>query len=316
LSAPRRPADFTRPSAPRVYEYLLGGSDYFPADRALSERMMDPERGYPGLRALVRENRRFVLKSVEWTARMKGASQFLDLGCGLPSVPSVHGTAMQAAGLAAVCYVDCDAIVASHVRASLDGCGPGLAVVEADVTDPAAVLADEGLRGAIDLERPVAVILGGTLSSMDPDTARKTVAGFTQAMAPGSCVVISCVSYGDPALAARMELLFGTAGSWRNHGSEDVAGFFEAAGLRLVHGRPMDVRCWPACPAGKAVAGDAAVSGSSREPEGGRGGIHGTGRADRFRARGGSPAEEGRARRCRSGPRVCPRGTGILRRHE
>ena len=245
------------PSAPRIYDYLIGGNESYAADRALADRLAGE---YPGLRALARQNRGFVLKASRWVAAMRGTSQFLDLGCGLPAVPSLHEAAREAVPLAVVAYVDRDPEVVMHARTAYRD-ELGLAVVEADVADPAAVLADEGLREVVDLTRPACAVLGGTLSAMDAGTAREAVAGFAGAMAPGSAVVISCISYADQGLAERMAALFGATGCWRNHGERDVASFFAGAGLRLLHGRVMDVSCWPACPAAGSASAGARVLG-------------------------------------------------------
>ena len=250
--------DLSRPSGARIYDFLIGGNGHYHADREMAGRLLEV---YPGLRDVVREQRAFILKAAGWVARMKQIRQFIDLGCGLPAVPSVHATVREAAGFPSVCYVDHDPVVASHLRAALDGAGPGLAAVEADVSDPETVLADKGLLDVIDLSQPVCVILGGTLSGMDADVAGKAVAGYAEALAPGSAVIISCISYCDPELAARMAGVFGSAGTWRNHGSEDVSSFFDVTGLRLVHGRIMDVKCWPACPVVQAQGPDAQVIG-------------------------------------------------------
>lgn len=246
-----------RPNAPRIYDYLIGGCGSYAPDRELAERMMDPAHGGdPGLRALARQNRSFILKAARWVAAMRGTGQFIDLGCGLPAVPALHDAAREAVPLAVAAYVDRDAEVVMHSRTAYRDV-PGMAVVEGDVADPAAVLADEGLRGVIDLARPACAVFGGTLSAMDAGAAREAVAGFAEAMAPGSSVIVSCVSWADQGIAERMAGLFGVTGCWRNHGEQDVASFFEIAGLRLLHGRIMNVSCWPACPtraSGAAVA--------------------------------------------------------------
>ena len=244
------PFDPARPSAPRVYDYLLGGKDNFPPDRELAERLAD---GDPGLRRMARENRAFVLKAVAWCGSMLNRGQFIDLGCGMPSRPAVHDAARGPKPGARVAYVDRDPVVLSHARA-LDGGGEGIAVVEADVSDPASVLGDEGLLEVIDLSVPVAVVLGGTLSAMPADVARSTVKGFAEAMAPGSAVVISCASYADRELGERMASLFGETAGWHNHGPADISSFFAAGGLRISQGRVMDLHCWPLCPAGGAPA--------------------------------------------------------------
>jgi hypothetical protein len=133
--------DFTEPSAPRIYDYLLGGKDNFAADRMLGEELAGI---YPGLRALVRANRRFLGAAVTWTAS-EGTGQFADLGCGLPARPALHEVAQDTDPEARVVYVDRDPVVLSHVKAATRA-ARGVAVIAADVTDPGAVLGAAGLR--------------------------------------------------------------------------------------------------------------------------------------------------------------------------
>lgn len=241
--------DFNQPRAAGVYQYLLGGTGgHLPADAVLAEAMMEPEKGCPGLRELARENRRFVVTATRWVASMRNISQFIDLGCGHPAAEMTHDAARQGgATRAAVVYVDNDPLVVRRVKAVVAADGPGMAVCKRDAAAPASVLADEELLEVIDLEQPVALIFGATLSAMSAEVARAAVAGFAEALVPGSAAVISCVSYADQGLAGRLAGLYGQAAPWFNHSPEDVAGFFEAGGLRLVHGRVMDTHCWPAC---------------------------------------------------------------------
>jgi S-adenosyl methyltransferase len=243
--------DASRPDAPRVYNYLLGGKDNYAADRALAEQLESQAGGHASVRELARVNRSFVLRAVQWSASMLAIGQFLDLGCGLPSVPSVHDAARDGHEGARVVYVDRDPMVISHAAALM--AGTGLAAIRADVADPARVLevvADLQVPGGalIDLAKPAAAIFGGTLSAMPADVARSAVKAYAAALAPGSAVIISCASYADTGLGERMAGLYSAAGEWRNHGYEDVESFFLGADLRILHGRPMDARCWPACP--------------------------------------------------------------------
>ena len=259
MPAPRTPGP-DHPSAPGVYECLRGGHDYFPADAALVEHLL---KEYPGVRELARVNRQFVVKAARWAASHLKISQFIDLGCGYPAKSrSVHSVAREMEPGSRVAYVDIHPVVVSHVRAAADaeGWGPGIAVIEGDASDPAAVLDDPSLRGLIDLSLPACLIFGGTLSDMDADAARKAVAGFTAEMAPGSCAIISCVVYADQELGERVSKLFSAAGAWQNHSPDEVASFF--GGLRLIHGRIMNLACWPACEAsGEPETADAIVLG-------------------------------------------------------
>ncbi len=249
-------ADFTRPNPARIYDYLLGGHDNFGPDREMGDRLA---AGVPALRSLVRQNRRFVLRSVTWMAS-RGTGQFVDCGCGLPATPSVHQTARATRPGARVAYLDNDPVVLSHARAMAGG--DGLAVIAADVRDPGKVLEGPGLREVIDLDEPCGLLFGGTLSAMDSSTAQAAVAGFAERLAPGSAVAISCISYADPVLAREVAGVFAgaTGGTWANHGREDIESFFTAGGLRVAHGRVMDVACWPACPV-TGAQGAAAVLG-------------------------------------------------------
>jgi SAM-dependent methyltransferase len=238
-------AGASRPNQARVYDFLLGGKDNFGPDRDLAARLEAAAGGCAPVRELAGINRAFVLKAVQWCASMLAIDQFLDLGCGLPLKPAVHDAARQGCPEATVVYADIDPVVISHVSALQSG--DGLAAVLADASDPAAVLEEAVATGLLDLERSACVILGATLSTMPADVARAAVASYAAALAPGSAVVISCGSCADPETGARMAEMAGAAGPWHNHGYEDVASFFAAGGLRVIHGRIMNLACWPTC---------------------------------------------------------------------
>ena len=189
--------DASVPSPVRVHDYLLGGKDNFAADRAMAETLMLPGEGCPDLPGLVKASRQYILNGVRRLAR-QGIAQFIDCGCGMPAPPraTVHGAAREILDGAAVCYIDRDALVLCHVAALCKG--PGLVSAAADAADPAAVLAvlaGPQAAAVIDLSRPAGVLYGGTLSAMTVPVARAAVRGITEALAPGSAVVASGVSY-------------------------------------------------------------------------------------------------------------------------
>ncbi|MGH3411356.1 MAG: SAM-dependent methyltransferase, partial [Streptosporangiaceae bacterium] len=219
-------------------DIYYSGKDNFPADRAEAGRLLEI---YPQLRDMVRENRAFVAEAVTWAAQ-QGTGQFLDLGAGLPASPAVHQVARAVLPPARVAYVDIDPVVLSHARALL-ATGDGVAAVAADLRDPAAVLADPGLRAVIDLAGPVAVILAAVLHFMDAEAARELTAGYARLIAPGSCLVISCAHYDDEALAKRLSAEY-TAATWHNHSREDVESFF--GGLDLVGPGVTEAQTWRA----------------------------------------------------------------------
>jgi O-methyltransferase involved in polyketide biosynthesis len=230
--------DPATPNTARVYSRLLGGKDHFPADRAEADLLLEI---YPPLADMVQENRAFLAEAVTWAAN-QGIGQFLDLGAGLPAPPAVHQTARAVLPGARVAYVDRDPMVLSHARALLAALAAlGVTVVAADLRDPAAVLADPELRTVIDPAGPVCVILGAVLHFLDVGTAREVTAGYARLIAPGSCLVISCASYDDEALAKRLAAEY-TAGQFVNHTREDVVSFF--AGLELVGPGVSEAQTW------------------------------------------------------------------------
>jgi hypothetical protein len=179
--------DVTRPSIARIYDYLLYGKDNFAVDRAAAEKLMD-SRLQPRRMALA--NRGFLLRAVRFLAE-QGISQYLDLGSGLPTSPSVHEVAREVIPGARVVYVDHDPIVVAHNNALL-ATGDGVITVRADVRDPGALLADDELTKVIDFDRPVAVLLLSVLHfiSLEED-APGIVAKLRDRMAPGSYLALS-----------------------------------------------------------------------------------------------------------------------------
>ncbi|MGH3261224.1 MAG: SAM-dependent methyltransferase, partial [Trebonia sp.] len=150
--------DITRPSIARVYDYLLDGKDNFAVDRAVAEKLMasnlEPKR-------LARVTREFLVRTVGFAAE-RGVGQFLDLGSGLPTSPSVHEVAREAIPGARVAYVDNDPVVATHNRA-LIAVGDEVVTLQADVRAPDSVLGSAVVGRCLDFGRPVAVLLLGIL---------------------------------------------------------------------------------------------------------------------------------------------------------
>ncbi len=82
------------PSAARVYDYLLGGKDNYPADRAVAESMIAQ---LPNVRQAVKWNRAFLRRVVRYLVGEAGIRQVVDIGAGLPSVGNTHEIALEAA---------------------------------------------------------------------------------------------------------------------------------------------------------------------------------------------------------------------------
>ncbi|MEW9527479.1 SAM-dependent methyltransferase [Microbispora sp. NPDC049125] len=185
--------DPSTPSVARMYDYYLGGKDNFASDRQAAEKIIEI---LPNLRDVARENREFLIRTVGYLSE-QGIRQFLDIGAGLPTQRNVHQVAQELAPESRIVYVDNDPIVLVHARALLAE-NDRVVVVDADVRDPAALLAHPDVRAHLDFSRPLAVLLLGVLHFIpDDDEAMGIVATLKAALPDGGHLVISHGSLGE-----------------------------------------------------------------------------------------------------------------------
>ena len=182
--------DNSSPSLARAYDYLLGGRANFTADRALAA---PPARPLPRYVAdLLSLSRAFLASSVTDLARA-GVDQFIDVGCGLPTRPSVHEAVLRVRPDARVVHVDRDPSVVSHATALVP---PGVRVVEGDLAaEPEALL--WSLAPLLDLSRPACLVLGLVVQVLEIGTGAAVAAVLVRAPAPGGHLVITCGA-GEP----------------------------------------------------------------------------------------------------------------------
>lgn len=179
--------DVERPSVARMYDFFLGGSHNFAADRDLAGQAL---RVFPDAPFVVRANRAFLRRAVTLLCEL-GIDQFLDLGSGIPTVGNVHEVARAADPAARVVYVDSDPVAAAHSKAILRG-DELVRVLHADLRSPQAVLRGAAADGHLDFSRPVGVLLVSVLPFIpDSDDPAGIVAAYREATVPGSYLAIS-----------------------------------------------------------------------------------------------------------------------------
>lgn len=238
---PRPGLDTTSPNIARVYDYWLGGKDNFSVDREEAERLIAM---YPPLPGHVRGNRLFLARAVTWLAE-QGVRQFLDIGSGLPTSQNTHQVAQAVDPSCRVVYVDSDPVVVMHASALL--AGTGVEAVEADLADPADLLARPAVRRLIRPDEPTGLILAMVLHFFDAQQAARIMATLTGWLAPGSYAVIS-VGSGDEETAGAIAREY-RPGNLRSYSKEQMAALF--AGLELVPPGLTDSRLWmPGTPDG------------------------------------------------------------------
>ncbi len=172
----------------RVYDYLLGGTGNFAADREAAEQAM---RINPDFVSTARANRAFLVRTTSNLTRQACIRQFLDIGSGMPTNGNIHEVAQSIAPGSRIVYVDHDPIVLTHARALLTSAPEGVTdYVEADLREPGKILAEAART--LDFSLPVAIMLIATLHHiLDRDDPYDLVSQLVNAVVRGSYVVIS-----------------------------------------------------------------------------------------------------------------------------
>ena len=172
----------------RVYNYWLGGTDNFAADREAAEQAIAAN---PGIVADVRANRAFLVRAVRYLAAECGLRQFLDIGTGLPTASNTHEVAQAVAPDARIVYADNDPVLLSHARALLSSTREGAtAYLDADLRDTAAIV--RAASRTLDFGEPVALMLLIIMHLIpDADDPYGIVATLTGALPACSYLVLA-----------------------------------------------------------------------------------------------------------------------------
>jgi anti-sigma regulatory factor (Ser/Thr protein kinase) len=173
-----------------MYDYYLGGATNYPADREAAERALSV---VPSGRLIARANRYFMMRAVLLMAD-QGIRQFIDLGTGIPTSPSVHELAQAIHPNARVLYVDNDPVVTAHNRPFL-AANRNVQVLQADIRQPDRILGSVEARELIDFGQPVGMLFVAILHFVrDQEDPESIVRAFTGHLAPGSYLALSHIA--------------------------------------------------------------------------------------------------------------------------
>jgi hypothetical protein len=179
--------DTETPSAARLYDYYLGGGYHFESDRKLAQRIYEvlPDTPY-----LARVNRAFLRRAAVFCAQ-QGITQFLDIGCGLPTTGAVHEVVGAVNPDVKVVYVDNEPVAVAHSELILEG-NENATVLQGDLRHPETILSHPRTRRMLNLDEPVAVLTTAVMHFVsDEANPARLVARYREAMAPGSYLVLS-----------------------------------------------------------------------------------------------------------------------------
>jgi hypothetical protein len=238
--------DMSVPVSARIWNYWLGGKDYFPIDKVAGDQYAQL---FPGIFDLARASRYFIARVVRYLAGEAGVRQFLDIGTGLPSHDNTHEIAQRVAPESRIVYVDNDPLVLTHARALLTSSPPGTTdYIDADLTDPDTIV--DIARQKLDFNQPVAIMLMGVLGHIgnpgqkDDLTARSIVDRLKTALPSGGYLAIN-EGIEDPAENAALEQYNQTgAVPYRLRRPDQITRFF--GGLELVEPGVVPIQGWRA----------------------------------------------------------------------
>jgi len=189
------------PHSARVWDYWLGGKDYYQADQEAGDMVL---ARFAGIADAVRQLRYFTARAIRYLVAEAGVRQFLNIGTGLPFRGPLHEIALSIAGDCRIVYTDNDPLVLTFARALLTGPSGTVTCIDTDLRHPAGLLA--AARGWLDFTQPVATLLVSTLGHIgdprhDDDEPGLLVTGhLTSALPVGNGYLV----VGD--LVARPEL--------------------------------------------------------------------------------------------------------------
>jgi S-adenosyl methyltransferase len=228
--------DPTRPSPARLYDYYLGGTHNYEADRQAAEQI---RRSMPDLADAAWANRGFHGRAAVWMAASQGIRQFLDLGSGLPTQNNTHQAVRRVAPDARVVYVDVDPMVAAYSAPLLSADG-STTLVTADLRDPDSVLEHPELRRLIDFSQPLGVLMTAVVHFVaDGSDPWSLVRRYVTATAPGSYLALSHLTHDrvPPQITeAGLEVYQRTATNIYARTHDEVTRFFD--GLELAPAQP------------------------------------------------------------------------------
>lgn len=173
--------DTTKPNAARIYDYFLGGSHNYPADRAAAKALL---KRIPGSDHTARLYRYFLHRAVDHLARA-GFTCYLDLATGLPTEGYIHELVPETTK---IIYNDIDPGTVAYARQIVEG-KSNVRCMQADLRDIDKILAvaDEVFEG----ERCVGICLVNVSYFIEDAALASVFQQLYSWAAPGSQLAVS-----------------------------------------------------------------------------------------------------------------------------
>ncbi len=165
------------PSGSRVYDYTLGGSHNFEADRQAAQYMFSL---LPSTPKWVRLLRSFMQEAAAQLGE-EGFDKFLDLGSGLPTADHIHAIVPNAR----IIYTDFDPVTVTY-GLELTKDLPNVRFLQADVRNLDGILQSPVVEEMFGADRRVAIGLNGMTCFFEEEELKQLFTRLYDWAAPGS----------------------------------------------------------------------------------------------------------------------------------
>ena len=170
------------PNAARIYNYVSGGSHWFPADKAAADYISSL---VPSTGKWVRMLREFLQQAAR-RLHAEGLRHFVDFASGLPTDDHVHAVVPDAR----VVYSDTDPYTLQAAEQLVGGL-PNVLYLEHDVRDARGLLESPRVTEFLGGERRVALGLSGISVFLPADEIRRLMRELYDWAAPGSRLYVT-----------------------------------------------------------------------------------------------------------------------------
>ena len=181
--------DLSTPNPGRVYDYLLGGTHNFPADREFGDQI---KQLLPGYDVGAQRGRQCLCKAVEYLAR-GGYKYFIDFASGLPTRDNVHIIARAIHPDARVIYSDIDPLTMAYALEIL-GQTSQVRYIHCDAAEPEEMLSSSTLAELFGTQRRVAITFMGISHFLSGVTLRRALRVLYDWAASPSRLVVGFVA--------------------------------------------------------------------------------------------------------------------------